>query len=127
MDDFIFSVDRLEDAQKITDEAISLFKNRGFKLVKWSANKEAKVVLSSLENDFLAASIRDLDLQADETSLPSAKTLGCVWNTEQDKLLINCSIKPLNKYRRRTMLSQLGQNFDPLGFGAPFFVLFFSS
>ena len=115
-------VDRLEDAQKIADEAISLFKNRDFKLVKWSANKGAKVVLSSLENDSLAASICDFDLQADDTSLPSAKTLGCVWNTEQDKLLTNCSLKPVNKYTRRTMLSQLGQNFDPLGFGALFFL-----
>ena len=79
MDDFIFSVDCLEDAQKIADEAItSLFRNCGFKLVKWSANKEAKIVLSTLKNDLLAASIRDLDLQADDTSLPSAKTLGCV-------------------------------------------------
>ena len=34
MNDFIFLVDRLEDAQKIADEAISLFRNRGFKLVK---------------------------------------------------------------------------------------------
>ena len=90
-------------------------------MVKWRANKEAKVVLSSLENNLLAASIRDLDLQADDTYLPSAKALGCVWNPEQDELLINCSLKPLNKYTRRTMLSQLGQNCDLLGFGVPFF------
>ena len=115
-------VDRLKDAQKIADKAINLFRNRGFKLVKWSANKEAKIVLSSLENDLLAASIRDLDLLADDTSLPSAKTLGCVWNTEQDILLINCLLKPLNKCTQRTMLSQLGQNFNSLGFGAPFFL-----
>ena len=78
--------------------------------------------MSSLENDLLAASIRNLDLQADDISLPSAKTLCCVWNAEQDKLLINCSIKPLNKYTQRTMLSQPGQNFDTLGFWAPFFL-----
>ena len=37
-------VDCSEDAA-ITDEAITLFRNCGFKLVKWSSYKEAKVVL----------------------------------------------------------------------------------
>ena len=45
MDDFIFLVNCLEDAQKITDEAISLFRNHDFKLVKWSTNKKPKIVL----------------------------------------------------------------------------------
>ena len=44
-------------------------------------------------------------------ALPSAKTLGSVWVTESDELRIQCSLKPLSKYTRRTMLSQLGQNF----------------
>ena len=38
----------LEDAQKIADEAINLFRNCSFKLVKWNANKEDKIVLSSV-------------------------------------------------------------------------------
>ena len=48
MDDLIFSVDSLESAQTITNEAVSLFKSRGFKLVKWSANRDTMSVLSSL-------------------------------------------------------------------------------
>ena len=35
---------------------------------------------------------------------------------------IQCSLKTLTKYTRRSVLSQLGQNFDPLGFGSPFFL-----
>ena len=42
MDDLIFSVDSLESAQTITNEAVSLFKSRGFKLVKWSANRDTE-------------------------------------------------------------------------------------
>ena len=122
MDDFIFSVDSLEDAQMITNESIALFRSRGFNLVKWSANKEALSVMSNLDSELLAPSIREIDLEVDNVALPSAKTLGCVWVTESDELRIQCSLKPLSKYTRRTMLSQLGQNFDPLGFGAPFFV-----
>ena len=122
MDDFIFSVDSLEDAQMITNESIALFRGRGFNLVKWSANKEALSVMSNLDSELLAPSIREIDLEVDNVALPSAKTVGCVWVTESDELRIQCSLKPLSKYTRRTMLSQLGQNFDPLGFGAPFFV-----
>lgn len=122
MDDLIFSADNLENAQTIAHEAVSLFKSRGFKLVKWTANKEGTSVLSSFDSELLSASIRDLDLSSEELSLPAAKTLGCVWDPDSDELRINCSLKPLEKYTRRTMLSQLGQNFDPLGFGSPFFI-----
>ena len=91
-------------------------------MIKWSANKEAKIVFSSLENDLLAASIRDLDLQAGDASLPLAGALGCVSSALRDKLLIDCLLEPLNRYTRGTMLGQLGQSFNPLGFGAPFFM-----
>ena len=122
MDDLIFSVDNLESAQTITNEAVSLFKSHGFKLVKWSANRDTMSVLSSLGPELLSASIRKLDLCGEELALPSAKTLGCVWDPDSDELRIDCSLKPLGKYTRRTMLSQLGQKFDPLGFGSPFFI-----
>ena len=122
MDDLIFSVDSLESAQTITNEAVNLFKSRGFKLVKWSANRDTMSVLSSLGPELLSASIRELDLCGEELALPSAKTLGCVWDPDSDKLRIDCSLKPLGKYTRRTMLSQLGQNFNPLGFDSPSFI-----
>ena len=122
MDDLIFSVDSLESAQTITNEAVSLFKSRRFKLVKWSANRDTMSVLSSLGPELLSASIRELDLCGEELALPFAKTLGCVWDPDSDKLRIDCSLKPLGKYTRRTMLSQLGQKFDPLGFGSPLFI-----
>ena len=118
MDDLIFSVDSLESAQTITNEAVSLFKSRGFKLVKWSANRDTMSVLLSLGPELLSASIQELDLCGEELALPSAKTLGCVWDPDSDELRIDCSLKPIGKYTRRTMLSQLGQNFDPLGFGS---------
>ena len=79
-------------------------------------------VLSSLGPELLSAFIRELDLCGEELALPSAKTLGCVWDPDSDELCIDCSLKPLGNYTNRTMLSQLGQKFDPLGFGSPFFI-----
>ena len=49
MGDFIFSVNCLQNVQKMTHKTNSLFGKRSFKLVKTGANKKAKVVLSSLE------------------------------------------------------------------------------
>ena len=122
VDDFIFSADSFDDAQQIANEAIALFRSRGFELVKWSANKESVNVLVGMDSELLAPSIREVDLETNSVAMPSAKTLGCVWVTESDELRIQCSLKPLTKYTRRSMLSQLGKKFDLLAFGSPFFL-----
>ena len=49
MDDLIFSVDSLDEAKIIANEAIDLFDSRGFKLVKWSANKMQFLFLQNLK------------------------------------------------------------------------------
>ena len=121
VDDF-FSADSFDDAQLIANEAIDLFRSRRFELVKWSTNKESVNVLVGINSEFLAPSIHEVDLETNSVAMPSAKTLGCVWVTESDELRIQCSLMPPTKYTRRSMLSQLGQNFDPLGFGSLFFL-----
>ena len=108
VDDFIFSADSFNDAQLIANEAIALFHSRGFELVKWSANKESVNVLVGVESELLAPSIREVDLETNNVTMLSAKTLGWVWVTESDQLRIQCSLKPLTKYTRSSMLSQLG-------------------
>ena len=100
---------------------IAFFRSRGFELVKLSANKESVNVLVGMDSELLAPSIREVDLETNSVITPSAKTLDCVWVTESDELRIQCLLKPLTKYTRRSMLIQLGQNFDSLGFGTPFF------
>ena len=59
---FIFSADSFDDAQLIANEAIALFRSRGFELVKWSANKESVNVLVGMDSELLAPSIREVDL-----------------------------------------------------------------
>ena len=44
-----------------------------------------------------------------------------MFGTELDVLRIQCNLEPSAKYTRRNMLSQLGQNWDPLGFSGPHF------
>ena len=81
-------------------------------------------MLSDFDEDVLSAGIRELDLSLDTNeSLPDTKTLGCVWEAGEDRFRIVSSLKPLNKYTRRSMVSQLGKSFDPLGVFSPFFFL----
>ena len=123
MDDLMFGVDSLDEAKIIANEAIDLFDSRGFKLVKWSANKNAVPVLAKFEKEVLISGMRELDLSIEhDNDLPQTKALGCVWETGGDRLRIVSSLKPLTKYTRRTMLSQLGKSFDPLGIFSSFFV-----
>ena len=122
VNDFIFSADSCDDVRLIANEAIALFCSRWFESVKWSANKESVNVLVGMDSELLAPSIREVDLETNSVTMPSAKTLGCLWVTDSDKLRIQCSLKPLTKYTRRSVLSQLGQNFDPLESGTPFFL-----
>ena len=62
MDDLMFSVDSLDEAKIIANEAIDLFDSRDFKLVKWSANKNAVSVLAKFEKEVLISGMRELDL-----------------------------------------------------------------
>ena len=121
MDDLMFSVDSLNEAKIIANEAIDLFDSRGFKLVKWSANKNAIPVLTKFEKDVLISGMRELDLSLEhDNDLPETKPLGCVWETGGDCLRIVSSLKPLTKYTCRTMLSQLGKPLILLEFYPPF-------
>ena len=123
MDDLIYSADTLEEARKVAFESIDLFKSSGFNLVKWSSNKQTMSILSDMSTELLAPGVRELNLEVDDNVvLPSAKTLGCVWDTELDLLRIQCNLEPPAKYTRRNMLSQVGQNWDPLGFCGPHFL-----
>ena len=123
MDDLIFSIDSLNEAKTIAHKAIELFDIHGFKLVKWSADRDSVPILAELGKEMLVSGMRKLDLSLDnENDLPDAKALGCVCETGDDHLRMVSSLKPLDIYTRRSMLSQLGKAFDPLGIFSPFFV-----
>ena len=122
MDDLLFSSHSIEEAQLIADESVKLFDSRGFKLVKWSACRTAKPVITKMNEDLLAPAVRTLDLKTGQEPPPDFKAVGCIWNTEEDTLKVQLSTsQPLN-YTRRSLLSQLSSQYDPLGYCAPLFL-----
>ena len=107
VDDFIFSADSFDDAQVIANEAIALFRSRGFEFVKWSAKKGSVNVLVGMDSELLAPSIREVDLETNSVAMPSAKTLGWMWVTKSDELRIQCSLKPLTNILAEACLANL--------------------
>ena len=80
-------------------------------------------MLSEFDKDVLAAGIRELHLPLDTNeSLSDTKALGYLWETGENCFRIVNSPKPLDKYTRRSMLSQLSKSFEPLRIFSPFFV-----
>ena len=51
MDDVIFIVESLKEAKTVAHETIELFYSCGFKLVKWSANRETLSILADLDKE----------------------------------------------------------------------------
>ena len=118
MDDLFAKADSLDDARTIASESIELFKSRGFQLVKWSANKETQPVLVEISGNKLAPSIRTIDLGKDDP-LPYLKAVGCLWDSEQVVLKVQFSLCNPTPNTRRSMLSDLSRQYDPLGYSVP--------
>ena len=81
---------------------------------KWVANGSSKTVLSGIPNCDLGSNIREIDLSAEP--MPDSKTLGLVWDVENDRLRVCFEHQKLGEVTiRREMLGALASQFDSLG------------
>ena len=117
MDDILLTSDSLSDLEIIAKESIDFMESRGFKLRKWVSNCCAKSILTKVPRCDLAPSVSKIDLGSQP--LPDSKALGLVWDTEQDRLLVNFR-EFCEASTRRQMASQLASQFDPLEMASPF-------
>lgn len=114
MDDCLKSVESVNEAIKMVKELKNLCKEGGFNLTKWCSNQ--REVLSEIPIEDLSKGLRNLDL--DSSQLPLERTLGVLWNPEDDQFQFQCILKMM-KATRRTMLSVVSSIYDPLGFITP--------
>ena len=107
VDDYLDSVDSVQEAQQLRQSLCTLLKRGGFDLTKWV----------SPHRELGAPSTRSLDLD----DAPIERALGVLWDTKDDSFTFH--VKILNKpATKRGMLSQASSVFDPLGFITPFTV-----
>ena len=91
MDDILYSNDSLSELEKVARKSTALFDNRGFKLRKWISNSCAKAILTEIPQCDLAPSISEVNIGAEP--IPGSKTLGVIWDVENDKLKVSFNKK----------------------------------
>ena len=108
MDDFVKSISNENDLVKLVREFISLLNSCGFRLNKFISNQT--FVLKSLPKTEISSKYVNLDLNY----LISERTLGLVWNIENDTFTFKPVIKNLPDIKRG-ILSIVSSVFDSLG------------
>ncbi|KAJ0175222.1 hypothetical protein K1T71_009363 [Dendrolimus kikuchii] len=111
MDDLLWSVSTKEEAIAVRRDLMALLEKGGFVLRKWSSNEPE--VLADLNESY-----RETPLAFEDDKNTSIKILGLQWLPAADAFSFSTA-PPNPVITKRTVLSQIGRLFDPLGFVAP--------
>ena len=118
MDDLLLASNSFDDLKRISPESTSLFESRDLR--KWVANGSSKTILSGIPKCELSSNIREIDLSAE--TMPNLKTLGLVWDDENDRLQMFFKHQKLGEVTtRREMLGALVGQFDPFEYPGTLF------
>ena len=117
-----YMVDSL-DSTKDNDSAIQLFQELqslwnkvGMKARKWFSNSPE--VLSAIPQE-----LRALEIDLQHNALPVRKTLGILWNAQEDVFSFRVTTPEVeNILTKRFIVGRVPEVFDPLGLANPFIV-----
>ncbi|KMQ84915.1 hypothetical protein RF55_16893 [Lasius niger] len=115
MDDVLTGTDTIEETIKLQRELTTLLAKGHFILRKWRAN-DKRIISHLLEENKAEDS-----LVLNKESL--LKTLGVLWNHQEDLLQYNMKNTSDSKVTKRVILSAIAQIFDPLGLIGPILVV----
>ena len=115
VDNCLKSLPSTDVAIRLVGQLRELLALHGFWLTKLVAN--SREVLRTLPEPEKAKSLVDLDF--DKESLPRERTLGVLWNVEEDNFTFESSV-PEKPPTKRGLLSAVSSVYDPLGFILPF-------
>ncbi|CAH8508880.1 unnamed protein product [Schistosoma rodhaini] len=113
VDDYLASIDNVQDAIELAKTLGLLLREGGFRLTKWISN--CLQVLDSIHPEERAEAVREIDFER----LPTERTLGLFWNTMVDSFEFKVHI-PKRPLTRRGILSSVASLYDPLGLLAAF-------
>ncbi|XP_061706724.1 uncharacterized protein LOC133517425 [Cydia pomonella] len=118
MDDVLSGGDTEENAIEAKRQLIEILRRGGFELQKWSSNN--KEFMNTVEPEKRAKN-SEIDINKKET----IKTLGIIWNSNEDTLLVTNKINTLSEQRvtKRNVLTVIASLFDPMGWLAPSVVM----
>ncbi|XP_062541793.1 uncharacterized protein LOC134209775 [Armigeres subalbatus] len=118
IDDVISGADTVEEAVESQRQIQQLLARGGFLVHKWSSNTSE--VLNSIPE-----AERERLVHLDNTTTNVMKTLGLIWSPQQDQFLfkVNHPNQEANQLTKRSVLSEIGKLFDPLGLVTPVTVI----
>ena len=117
VDDMLKSVADEKTAIKLIQGVGGICADGGFHLTKFISNN--KHFLASIPEDERRKGVLDQDLKFG--TLPTEKALGIYWNTEEDFLGFEVTLKD-RPNTKRGMLAVFSSIYDPLGLVSPFFL-----
>ncbi|XP_063390141.1 uncharacterized protein LOC134675762 [Cydia fagiglandana] len=113
MDDVLTGFDDVKSALEAHEELNKVMSKSGFELQKWASN--SREFMSAIQPEK-----RESSNTVDMNRKSQIKTLGIIWNIDEDKLKVTQkeinTEKPVTK---RNVLGQIASLFDPLGWLAP--------
>ncbi|XP_029680155.1 uncharacterized protein LOC115245812 [Formica exsecta] len=110
VDDICGGADTLPELTSIAHQLVNLCKAGGFPLAKWQSNHPE--LLQALPTDITAATPHSFDDA-------QGKILGLTWHPHSDQFVFSCKASNRPVITKRTILSEVAQIFDPLGFLSP--------
>ncbi|XP_011859594.1 PREDICTED: uncharacterized protein LOC105557062 [Vollenhovia emeryi] len=114
MDDVLTGSDTIEGAAALQKELSELLARGQFPLRKWRSNDSR--VLHHLAEDRKTDELFVLDKEE------PLKTLGLLWNSNQDVLQYKVTVTNNQKMSKRNILSQIASIYDPLGLIGPILI-----
>ena len=116
MDDTMASLSDEDAAFELYEQKVTLLGQVGMRLHQWLTN--SKRVLQAFPPED-----KKLKWKFEDNTLPSAKTLGVIWEAEKDEFTYSCNnLLNLHLDSKRAFLKVIAQLFDPLGFWVPYVV-----
>ncbi|XP_065087718.1 uncharacterized protein LOC135709340 [Ochlerotatus camptorhynchus] len=114
VDDVISGANTVEEAIASQTQIQQLLARGGFPVHKWSSN-----TTEVLEN--VPEADREKLVRLDNTSIDVMKTLGLIWSPQRDEFVFstNQTDREASHPTKRTVLSEIGRLFDPLGLVTP--------
>jgi hypothetical protein len=112
MDDLLTGASFVQEATKLKQEISHILNKAGFEMSKW-ASTSVELMSSAQNNE------KPIDLSDDQQT----KTLGVVWDYNNDLLTYQVNLKYKNETAtKRLMLSVIAQLWDPLGLISPIII-----